>query len=180
MSKRRFHTGWRLEVHGNHHQADDNQRHDSDDFDHREPELHLTEHFHGGKVKAQQQDHYRQRGDPVGKTGEPELRVGGNSDDIRHPGHHPTEPVGPAGEITRPRSQQIRSKVAKRFVFQIREQQFSHCAHHEKEHKANDHINKNDRRPGETDRFTRPHKQPRTNGTADGDKLNMSVCKIAP
>ena len=33
--------------------TDDNQRHDSDDLDHRKPELHFPEHFHGGKVQAQ-------------------------------------------------------------------------------------------------------------------------------
>ncbi len=34
-----------LKVHRHHDQADDNQRHNGDYFDHRKPELHLTEHF---------------------------------------------------------------------------------------------------------------------------------------
>lgn len=65
MRERCLNTGWRLEVRQHHHQTDDNQADDGDDFDHRKPELHLTKHFNGGKVEAQQQHDHRQRGDPV-------------------------------------------------------------------------------------------------------------------
>ena len=107
MGKRRLYAGWRLEVRQHHHQPDDNQRDDGDDFDHREPELHLTEHFNGGEVQAQQQNNHRQRSHPVRQAGEPELGVGRNSDNIRHAGNHPAEPVGPAGKIARPRAEQV-------------------------------------------------------------------------
>ena len=130
-------------MHHHHHQADDNQRHDSDDFDHRKPELHLAEHLHGGEVKAQQQQDDRQRGDPVGESREPELRIGGDRHHVRHPGYHPAEPVGPAGKIACPGAQQVGGKIAERLVFEIRQQQFAHGAHDEKQHKADDHINKN-------------------------------------
>ncbi len=153
MGKRSLYAGWRLEMRQHHYQAHHNQRHNSDNLDHREPELHLTEHLNGGEVEAQQQNNHRQRGDPVRQTGEPELRIGGNGDDIRHAGHDPAEPVGPAGEITRPGAEQVGSKIAERFVFEVGEQQFTHCTHHEKEHKTDDHINENDRRPGKTDGF---------------------------
>ena len=158
MRKRGFYAGRRFEVHHHHDQADDNQRHDSDDLDHRKPELHFPEHFHGGKVQAQQQQDNRQRGHPVGEAREPELGVGGNRHDVRHPGHHPAEPVGPAGKVSGPRPQKIGGEIAERFIFQIRQQQFAHRTHDEKQHEANDHINKNDGWPGETDGFTGPHK----------------------
>ncbi|MNZ68246.1 hypothetical protein D3C78_865090 [compost metagenome] len=108
------------------------------------------------------------------------MRIRGNGDDIGHSGYYPAEPVSPAGKIARPRSEQIGGKIAKRFVLEIREQQFTHCPHHEEKHKTDDHIDEYDRWPGKADGFTRPHKQPGANGTADGDKLNMTVCEIAP
>ena len=153
MGKRRLNARWRLEVGEHHHQTHDDKPDNRHDFDHREPELHLTEHFNGGEVKAQQQKNDRQRGDPVRQPREPELRVGGNRHDVRHTGDDPAEPVGPAGEIARPRPEQVRSEVAKGFVFEVREQQFTHCTHHEEQHKTDDHINEYDRRPGETDGF---------------------------
>ena len=180
MGEGRLNARWRLEVRQDHHQAHHNQPHDSDNLDHREPELHLTEHFHGGEVEAEQQNNHRQRGDPVRQPREPELRVSGNRHDVRHAGDHPAEPVGPAGKVARPRAEQVRREVAEGFVFEVREQQFTHCAHHEEEHKTDDHINEDDRRPGKTDGFARPHKQPGAYGTANGDKLYMTVCEIAP
>ncbi|MNZ68247.1 hypothetical protein D3C78_865100 [compost metagenome] len=53
MGKRRLNAGWRLEVRQYHHQAYYDEADDRDDFDHRKPELHLTEHFDGRKVEAQ-------------------------------------------------------------------------------------------------------------------------------
>ena len=162
-------------MHQHHHQPYDNQRHNGDDFNHRKPELHLTKHFYRGEVQAQQQDNHRQRSNPIGEAGEPELGVGGNRHHIGHPSHHPAEPIGPTGEIARPRAKQVCGKVAKRLIFQVREQQLTHGAHDEEEHKTDDHINENDRWPSETDSFSRPHKQACPDGTADRDKLNVSV-----
>ncbi len=153
MGERGFYARRRSKVSHDHHQADHNQPDNGDDFNHREPELHLTEHFYGGEVKAQQQNNYRQRGNPVRQSGEPELRIGRNGDNVGHPGNHPAEPVGPASKVPRPRPKKVGRKVAKGFVFEIREQQFTHCTHHEKEHKADDHIDKNDRRTRKADGF---------------------------
>ncbi|MNJ05857.1 hypothetical protein D3C73_1674650 [compost metagenome] len=49
-----------------HHQTNHDQADDGDNFDHREPEFHLTKHFHRGEVEDQQQNDYRQRCHPVG------------------------------------------------------------------------------------------------------------------
>ncbi|MPN00118.1 hypothetical protein SDC9_147312 [bioreactor metagenome] len=179
MSKRRFHTGWRLEVHGNHHQADNNQRHDSDNFDHREPELHLTEHFHGGKVKAQQQDHYRPRGDPVGKTGEPELRVGRDRDHVGDADDDPAEPVGPASEETCPGAEQIGREIDERAILQIGQQQLAHRPHHEEQHEADDGVDEDDGRPGQRDGLAGAHEQAGSDSAANGDQLDVAVGQVA-
>ena len=122
MRERGFDAGRRFKMHHDHHQADHDQRHDGDDFDHREPELHFAKHFDGGKVQAQQQQDHRQRRDPVGESGKPELRVGSDRHHVRHPRHHPAEPIGPAGKVARPGAQQIGREVAEGFIFEVRQQ----------------------------------------------------------
>ncbi len=102
-----------------HHQADDNQRHNRDNLDHRKPEFHLAEHFYRRQIQAQQQQNDRQRSDPVGKAGEPELCVRGDRHHVCHAGDDPAKPVRPAGKIARPRPEQVGGKVTERFIFQI-------------------------------------------------------------
>ena len=106
------------EENGADHEKGDDRQH----LNQREPELHFAKHLDGGQVQAQQQQDHRQRGDPVGESGKPELRVGGDGDKVRHPGHYPAEPVGPAGKVARPRPQQIGREVAKGFIFEVRQQ----------------------------------------------------------
>ncbi len=141
-------------MHRHQHDAGHDQRNNRHDFDNGKPEFKLTKQFYGGNIQAEKHHNTEQGAHPYRKSWKPELKVGADRHHVGNAGNDPTEPVGPAGEIACPGAEQVSSKIAERFIFQIRQQQFAHCPHHEKQHKTDDHINEDNRRPGEADGFT--------------------------
>ena len=159
--------------------AGDDQGHDGDHLDDGEPELRFTEGLHGGEVQEDQDHGREQRRDPQGRAGSELVHVAGNGDDVRHPGDHPEEPVGPAGEEAGPRAQEVAGEVAEGLVVQVGEQDLAHGPHHEEQHEADDHVDEDDGRAGERDGLAGAHEQAGADRAADGEQLDVAVAEGA-
>ena len=107
------------------------------------------------------------------------MGIAGDRDHIGNAGHNPAEPVGPAGEVSGHGAQQVCGEVDKGFVLEVGQQQLAHGTHHEKQHKADDHVDEDDRGTGEADGLARAHEQTGTDGTANGDQLDMAIGQAA-
>ena len=166
-------------AHGNHAKTDDDQRNDRNDLDEREPELRLTKGLDRHRVEGEEQQRRRADGDPRGQVRPPEVRVAGDRDHVGDASDHPARPVGPPRHEPSPWPDEVAGDVREGRVLVVGEQQLAEGAHEQKEDRADDHVDQQDRGAGDGDRFTRSHKQARTDRTTDGDQLDVAVFQRA-
>ena len=132
-------------------ETDNNEAKDGNDLDDGEPELGLTKGPYRLQVQDQQGHSGDHRGDPDGDAGVEVLHVRGDRDDVGHTGDDPGEPVVPRDKEAGPRADEILGDVAKVLVVQVGQQQLTQGAHDKEQHEANDHVDKDHRRPNQAD-----------------------------
>ena len=166
-------------AHRNHGETDDDQRNDRDDLDEREPELRLAEGLDRHRVEGEEQQGRRADGNPRRQVRPPEVRVAGNRNHVRDAGDHPARPVRPPRHEASPRADQIARNVREGRVLVVGEQQLTQGAHEQEEHRANDHVNQQDRGARDGNRLTRAHEQARADRATNGNQLNVAVFQRA-
>ena len=96
------------------HESDYDQGDDRDHFDQGEPELQFAEDLHRDHVRPIEHNQRDQRRYPLRNAGEPVVDIDGHGGDLRHPDHHPHEPIRPAGGKPCERADEFsRRKLAK-------------------------------------------------------------------
>ena len=157
--------------------SDDDQRHDGDEFDQREPELGLTEEPDRHDIQDEQHQSERGRRHPQRDTRPPEPGIAGDCGQVSHRRDNPGEPVGPAGDETARGPQQILGDVTERLVLQIGQEHLAHRPHHEVQEETNHRIDQHAGRAGLVDRLAGPHEHTGPDGATEGHQLQMPVAQ---
>ena len=143
---------WGLEGGDGQVAADQDERHDGDDLDHGEPELHLAEDLHCHHVESGEQDDDDEGWYPLGLVGEPFREIAGDGRRVGDADDDPTHPVGPANVEAGPRADEVGGEICERLVGQVRQQQLAHGSHDEEQEEPDDEVDQQDRRSGQADR----------------------------
>jgi hypothetical protein len=162
-----------------HPEPGEDQPHDRHHLDEREPELELAEHPDRQQIGAIEHGESRERRQPLRHAGQPEAHVDTDGGDLRHHGRNPGEPVGPAGHEAREGSAELVRVGRERAGHRAVGEQLPERAHDEEDRDPADRIG--EQQPGArvVDRPGRSEEQSDTDGSAEGDQLDVPVVEIA-
>ena len=157
----------------------DGDRHESEDrghLDRGEPEFRLAEHLDAEHVEDEDQGKGDERDDPLGDALErrPIVHVHGDGRDVRHDGHRPVEEEHPARDVGALLARELAGVGDEGPRGGAADRQLSERADHEEGEDSAYSVGDDQAGPALGQPPARAEEQPRSDGSPDGDHLNVA------